>query len=168
MPVRGRRSCTRVGEWACGSRAIGEWGGRAGTRVPARRRVGCPTRGEWAVPLAASGRVTRRRVGEWGGREGRGVLLAPSRTARVDFMFSDAASKGVPSTTTPALQSSWKQLRRGLSLYSLTSARCAEGCTTAYKDSIVLRSLSLRTVAITLFPKEPNIGQKTVTLYPLL
>ena len=94
MPVRGRRSCTRVGEWACGSRAIGEWGGRAGTRVPARRRVGCPTRGEWAVPLAASGRVTRRRVGEWGGREGRGVLLGASRTARVDFVFSDVAACG--------------------------------------------------------------------------
>ena len=49
----------------------------------------CLLAGEWAFHSCTSGRVTRRRVGESGGREGRGVLLAPSRTARVDFMFSD-------------------------------------------------------------------------------
>ena len=49
----------------------------------------CLLAGEWAFHSCTSGRVTRRRVGEWGGREGRGVLLGASRTARVDFMFSD-------------------------------------------------------------------------------
>ena len=78
---RGGQAClfevaalSRVGEWACGSRAIGEWGGRAGTRVPARKRVGVPLLheracgspaiGEWVAEQRAGTRVpARRRVG---------------------------------------------------------------------------------------------------------